>query len=73
MMTDKKILDRLKTELDDWRARVDHLRVQANLGGKEARDKLRELVFVLEPDAENPHRLIHTSLARGASELTRSA
>jgi len=68
MMTDKKILDRLKTELDDWRARVDHLRVQANLGGKEARDKLRELGDVLEPAAEKAKRLIETTVASGASE-----
>jgi hypothetical protein len=67
-MTDKKFLDRLKAELEDWRARVEHLRVQANLGSKEARDKLRELGDKLEPAAEKARHAIETAAASGASE-----
>jgi len=66
-MTDKT-LERLQAELDEWRARLDHLRVQANLGGKEARDKLRELDRRLEPAWNKARRLLDEIVANGASE-----
>jgi hypothetical protein len=43
------ILEDLRTELDDFRAMVQHLRVQANLGAKEARAKLNDLDDRFEP------------------------
>jgi hypothetical protein len=66
-MTDTT-LDRLRAELDQWRARLDHLRVQANLGGKEARDKLRELGQRLEPAFDTAKRRLDEIAASGAGE-----
>jgi len=63
-----KTLDALRAELDQWRARVDHLRVQANLGGKEARDKLRELETTLEPAFDQARRRLDQLAAGGAEE-----
>lgn len=63
-----KTLERLRTELRDWRARVDHLRVQANLGRKEARDKLQELEERLEPAWRKSKRTLDEIVASGASE-----
>ena len=41
--------DRLSKELADWRAKLEGLRVKANLGKMELRDKERELADKFEP------------------------
>jgi len=61
-------LERLRTELREWRARLDHLRVQANLGHKEARDKLHELEKHMEPAWRKSKRKLDEIVASGASE-----
>lgn len=66
-MTDST-LDRLKAELDDWRSRLDQLRVQANLGGMEARDKLDEISQRLEPAWKKARGTIDGIVRDGASE-----
>jgi predicted nucleic acid-binding Zn-ribbon protein len=66
-MTDTR-LEKLRAELDDWRARLDHLRVQANLGHKEARDKLDELGEKLEPAWSKSKEAIEQVVSSGAEE-----
>jgi hypothetical protein len=68
-------LDKLRAELDDWQARLQHLRVKANLGGKELRDKLNELGNRLEPaqqKAEEQLGKIATDGKEEAKTLARS-
>ncbi len=67
-MTDQTTLERLRAELDEWRARLDQLRVKANLGGKEARDKLREIEKRLEPEVDKAKRRLDEAVESGASE-----
>lgn len=66
-----KELDLLCEELDRWRARFDHLRVQANLGKRELADKLQELGERLEP-AQRQARERLTELARGGASEART-
>jgi hypothetical protein len=66
-MTDTT-LDRLRSELDDWRARLDRARVQANLGGKEARDVLRELEERLKPAFGKAKEDLDAIVSGGAGE-----
>ena len=42
-------VEELKGELDRWRARYDELRLKANLGKMELRDKLGEMEERFEP------------------------
>ena len=67
-MNTEKTLDRLRTELDEWTARIEALRVRANLGGKEVRDKLQELDQRLEPARDEAKRLLDELAKSGADE-----
>jgi hypothetical protein len=66
-----EILEGMRAELDQWRARVDHLRVQANLGGKEARDKLRELEKQLAPAVRDARKRLDEVATGGTAEAKR--
>jgi hypothetical protein len=68
MNDEKKLLDVLRAELDQSRARLDHLRVQVNLGHKEARDKLRELDERLSPAFREAKRRLDEVVASGTTE-----
>jgi len=61
-------LDRMRAELDDWHARLQHLRVKANLGGKELRDKLSELGERLEPAQRKAEEQLAKIAKEGADE-----
>jgi hypothetical protein len=61
-------LDKLRAELDDWQARLQHLRVKANLGGKELRDKLNELGERLEPAQRKAEEQLAKIAKEGADE-----
>ncbi len=61
-------LDRMRKELDEWRARLDHMRVQANLGRKEARDKLHELGERLDPAWRKAKDTLDGVVESGATE-----
>ena len=63
-----KTLERLREELDDWRARLEHLRVQANLGEKEARDKLNALEERLTPAFQKAVRYLDEVIESGTDE-----
>jgi hypothetical protein len=63
-----KTLDRLRSELDDWQARLDNLRVQAKLGKMEARDQLLELVSRLEPTFREAETRLEEIAASGSKE-----
>jgi len=62
------ILDDLRGELEDWRGHVQHMRVQANLGAKEARDKLRDLEDRLEPAYLSARDKLNEIIRDGADE-----
>jgi len=66
-MTDS-ILDKLRRELDDWRASLQHLRLKANLGGMELRDKLDEFGARLEPAQRKAEEQISRIAREGAGE-----
>jgi len=68
MSDDNKTLERLKAELDVWRGRLDHLRVQADLGRMEARDKLRELEQRMDPVLREADQLLGDVLSRATGE-----
>lgn len=82
----EKELDDLSGELDGWRARLEHLRVQANLGKRELTDKLNELGERLAPahraakerlaalarTGKSEARTLATSLQAGWEELRRT-
>ncbi|MEZ5976981.1 MAG: hypothetical protein R3F34_02020 [Planctomycetota bacterium] len=61
-------LEMLKRELDAVRARVDGLRVQANLGKKELRDAVEELRTKIEPGYEKAKKTLGEAAATGARE-----
>jgi hypothetical protein len=61
-------LERLKAELKEWRASFDHLRVQANLGRKDARDKLRELGDRLDPAWQRAKGTLDEVVKSGTTE-----
>ncbi len=63
------IQDDLRAELDRMRGRLDHLRVQANLGKKELADKLREFGDELEPNRRRAMERI-ASLAKSTARET---
>ena len=56
-------LQKLHDEFNEWRGRFDRLRVQANLGRKELRDKLGELQQQVEP--------VHQRAKQRLSDITR--
>lgn len=66
-MSDKN-LERLRTELNEWRARLDQLRVQANLGRREAHDKLQEIGERLEPAWRKSKSALNEIVEGGTSE-----
>ena len=61
--------ERLRSELDGWRARFDHLRVQVGLGKLEARDKLRELERQLRPALDDARGKLDALARGGATEV----
>lgn len=67
-MTDKT-LDRLRAELDEWHARLDHLRVQASLGKMEARERLHELDAKLRPSIQKATRRLDELAGSGKDEV----
>lgn len=69
MNDDKKTLDRLRADLDEWRGKLDHLRVQANLGRKEARDRLHELDERLSPAVQKASKRLEEVVANGSDEV----
>ncbi len=64
----KKPLEKLQTELSQWRTRLDELRVQANLGKREARDELNELGERLEPTFRKAKKVVDDAVTSGAAE-----
>jgi hypothetical protein len=56
-------------ELESLRSRLDHLRVQANLGRKELRDKLGELERVLDPAYRKAKQRLAERAGSGADEV----
>lgn len=62
------ILDAIRRELDDVRAKVDHLRVKANLGKMELRDALRDLKGTVEPRYEHARDAVSEIAKSGARE-----
>lgn len=48
----KDVRERLERELADWKRRLEELRVKANLGAKELRQKEREVIDAFEPAYE---------------------
>lgn len=68
MSDDKTTLERLKAELGELRASLDHLRVKANLGRMEARDKLHDLEERLEPASREAKRLLNAIVTNGTIE-----
>jgi hypothetical protein len=66
-MTAEPLKD-LKAELESLRARLEQLRVQANLGGKELRDRLKELEAVVEPAYAKAKKRLSESVRTGAAE-----
>ena len=68
MSEDMKTIERLRADLGEWRARLEHARVQANLGRKEARDHLHELDERLAPAFQEARRRLERIAASGAGE-----
>jgi len=44
----KAFADKIRNEISEWRARLEHLRVQASLGKMEARDRAQEIAQEIE-------------------------
>ncbi len=63
-----KTVEGLKADLEQWRARLDRLRVQADLGKKDARDKLRAFEDRLEPAFDKAKQQIDDVASSGAAE-----
>ncbi len=63
-----KTIEGLKADLDQWRGRLERLRVQANLGKKDARDKLRDLEDRLETAFDKAKRKLDEVAEDGATE-----
>lgn len=61
-------LERMRAELDEWRARLDRLRLQTHLGKMEARDKLRELGLRMDPAWRRARRQLDAVGAGSAAE-----
>lgn len=61
-------IDQLRDELDRWRGRLDHMRVQANLGRRELEDKLREFSKEVEPIERQARERLDDLTQRGADE-----
>jgi hypothetical protein len=66
-MTDPDV-EELSSELDRWRARYDELRVQANLGKMELRDKLGELEERFEPAYRTASQRLGKAIEEGKGE-----
>lgn len=58
----------LRGELDRWRARLDELRLQANLGKMELRDRLSEIENRLEPAYQSASRRLAEVVDGGKDE-----
>lgn len=58
----------LRGELDRWRARLDELRLQANLGKMEARDRLDDLEQRLQPAYQTATRRLSEVVDDGKEE-----
>ncbi len=69
MNDDKKTLQYLRNELDNLRGSLDHLRVKANLGPKEARDMLQELEARLSPAFNKAKRSLDEIITNGSEEV----
>lgn len=68
MSNDKSTLERLKSELAELRASLEHMRVQASLGRSEARDRLDALERRLDPAFQKAKRALDEILASGTAE-----
>jgi len=68
-MANKKFLDQLKAELEDWRKRLDQLRMKTDMSTQEARDILKEFGTKLEPAVKEAQRRIDHAVTDGASEV----
>ncbi len=68
MSDEKKTLDHLRAEFDELKAHLEHLRVKANLGRKEAREKLHDLEERLTPAYQKAKGQLEQILASGTSE-----
>jgi hypothetical protein len=65
-MTEER-LEGMQGELDGWKAKLDEVRLKANLGKMELRDRLEELGQVMEP-AQNRARKTLGVLAQAGSK-----
>ena len=66
-MTDEN-LKGMEEELEGWRSRLDHLRLKANLGKMELRDRLGELGELLEPAHQRASRILGDVAQAGTEE-----
>lgn len=66
-VTDPEI-EELSGELDSWRARYDELRLKANLGKMELRDKLTELEDRFEPAYRSASQRLGVAIEGGKDE-----
>jgi len=66
-MTDPDV-EELRGELDHWRARYDELRLKANLGKMELRDKLGELETRFEPAYRSASQRLGKAVEEGKGE-----
>lgn len=66
-------LDELRADLERWRGKVEHLRVQASLGRMELRDKVRELGEEIAPVHARAKEQIGKLLESGVEEAGRVA
>jgi len=66
-MTEEK-LEGMQGELDGWRARLDEVRLKANLGKMELRDRLAELGQVLEPAQARARKTLGEFAQAGSEE-----
>ena len=66
-MTDEK-LKGMEEELESWRTRLDKLRLKANLGKMELRDKLSELGELLEPAHQRASKILGSVAEAGTEE-----
>jgi hypothetical protein len=60
--------DELRADFDAWRARLDHARVQANLGRKELADKVRDLDQRFDPAYRRAKERLAALAQSGADE-----
>ena len=64
-----EVLNRLRQEVDAWRARLDELRVQASLGRMELRDKKEELARNFEEARSSAARKLAELRKTGGQEI----